>query len=108
MAVWHGKVILAIDSIPSDWYSWHGAKLEADYLLIKQKLLDEITTLEKVVKFQTLVIYSHTAHHHQLRDAAEIKLRDTAEIKKIDKKLSTDVIWLRPGMQKMLTWSIKQ
>jgi len=57
-ASWHGKSIFAIETIPYDWYGWHSPKIDADYILIDEKLLKEISILNNVFNLNTIVVYA--------------------------------------------------
>ncbi|MDD9139870.1 MAG: ComEC/Rec2 family competence protein [Candidatus Cardinium sp.] len=93
LAVWYGKVIWAIRSIPPDWYHWHHDKMRGHYLLIEPKLLEELDTLAKVCTFQTVVVYSKQ------------KTKLNYLIRSKIKQLGIELIWLQPDSEKVFTWS---
>lgn len=93
IASWHGKTIFAIKTIPVDWYFWNRPKLNIDYLLITQTLLDEKATFIKVFNIKTLIVYSNKPNplYYDLKSKMQ--------------KLGTILIWLKPDTQKIITWS---
>lgn len=65
VASWHGKVILSVKDIPSDWYIWNSSKLELDYLLIEQRLLGDVDVLLKVCSPKRLIVYGNQSGQPQ-------------------------------------------
>lgn len=94
IASWHGKIILSVKDIPSDWYIWNSPKLDVDYLLIEQRLLDDLDVLLKVCSLKRLIVYGNQSDQTQYFLKYRIK------------KLGIPYIWLKPGEKKALAWSI--
>lgn len=93
---WHGKIFFSIKDISPDWYIWDGPSLNVDYLLVEERLLEDIDVLLKICTFKKLIIYGSGSNQVQYVLRSNIK------------KLGIPYIWLQPDEKQEINWLIEE